>query len=168
MLLAASTATNACGQRIPRSQHGMVMQRVGHTDVTVIYNRPVARGRELFGGVVRWGRTWDPGADSATTIEFSDDVLIDGNPLPAGKYSLWAIPRETGPWTFIFSKAHAIWHTPYPGDEHDELRLDLTPGTGEHMEVLAFYFPVVGPDSATMRLHWGETVIEFPIQTTPN
>lgn len=146
-----------------RSQHGSVSQTVNSTEISLRYNRPVARGRTLFGGVVRYGRLWNPGADSATQIEFSRDVEVAGEPLPAGAYTLWAIP-DTAAWTIIFSTATDVWHVPYPGEQRDALRLEVAPTTGDHMETLAFYFPVVGPSSATLRLHWGTTVIDLPIE----
>lgn len=69
---------------IPWSQRGAVEQRVGFTDVTITYRRPVARGRTLVGGLVRWGRVWNPGADSATTITVSRDIEVEGQPLASG------------------------------------------------------------------------------------
>jgi hypothetical protein len=152
---------DAAGQN-RRSQHGTVGQRIGETEVSIIYNRPVARGRTLYGGIVGWGRTWNPGADSATTIAFGTDVQVNGEPLAAGRYTLWVIPEEREPWTVIFSRATGIWHTPYPAGQ-DALRLRVTPTTGEHMETLAFYFPVVEGTEATLRLHWGTTVVPLTI-----
>jgi hypothetical protein len=155
---------------VPRSQHGTVSQRVGTTEITITYNRPVARGRELFGrsGVVAWGRIWHPGADSSTTITFSKTVRVEGHTLPAGSYTLWAIP-EAPPktWTLIFSRAVNNWHVPYPGESADVLRVTVTPETGAHMEVLAYYFPIVAADSTVLRLHWGATVVPVRIRT-PN
>src|SRR6266849_166481 len=142
--------------QVPRSQHGSVTQRVGTTDIAISYNRPVARGRELFGTLVRWGRMWHPGADSVSTISFSKDVLIDGHALAAGRYSLWTIPdAPPKPWTVIFNRGLGGWHTNYPGEAQDALRLSVTAETGPHMETLAYYFPVVDADSAVLRLQWG-------------
>ncbi|MBI2073147.1 MAG: DUF2911 domain-containing protein [Gemmatimonadetes bacterium] len=156
-------------QGIPFSQHGTVSQRVGYTDIAISYNRPVARGRTLFGGVVRWGRIWNPGADSATTIELSRDVEIEGQPLAAGSYTLWMMPQPAPePWTVIFSKAVHVFHTPYPGERHDALRLTVMPEAGAHMEVLAFYLPVVAPDSAVLRMHWGTTIVPLRIHVHNN
>ncbi len=158
--------TGAYSQGIPFSQHGTVSQRVGFTDISISYNRPVAHGRTLFGdrGVVKWGRVWHPGADSATTITFSKDVLIEGRPLKAGRYTLWTIPQPDT-WTVIFSSAVDVFHTPYPGADKDVLRVEVKPERGEHMEVLAYYFPVVAPDSAVLRLHWGEVIVPIRIST---
>jgi hypothetical protein len=150
----------------PRSQHGSVAQRVGSTDIAISYNRLVARGRELFGGVVHWGRRWHPGADSATTISFSKNVTIDGHALAAGRYTLWTIPEAPPkPWTVIFNRGVDVWHTQYPGDSLDALRLTVTAETGAHMETLAYYFPMVDADSALLRLHWGTVVVPMRIHT---
>jgi hypothetical protein len=155
--------------QVPRSQHGSVSQRVGTTEIAITYNRPVARGRTLFGpdGVVKWGEMWHPGADSATTISFSKAVTIEGQPLAAGRYTVWAIPEPPpAAWTFVFSRGVSVWHTNYPGESKDALRVKVTPETGAHMEVLAYYFPIVGPDSTVLRLHWGETVVPIRIKTS--
>jgi hypothetical protein len=150
----------------PKSQHGTVTQRIAATEVTITYNRPVARGRELFGTLVHWGRRWHPGADSATTISFSKNVTIDGHALPAGRYTIWTIPEAPPkPWTVIFNRGTDVWHTQYPGDSLDALRLTVTPETGAHMETLAYYFPMVDADSAVLRLHWGTVVVPLKIRT---
>ena len=154
----------ACGQGIPFSQHGTVSQRVGFTDIGISYNRPVARGRVLFGKLVKWGQVWHPGADSASTITFSKRVSIEGQPLAAGSYTLWTIP-DTTRWTVIFSRAVHVFHLPYPGESFDVLRIAVTPVQGGHMEVLAYYFPIVGPDSAVLNLHWGTTIVPLHIHT---
>lgn len=155
---------SVCAQAIPWSQHATISQRVGFTDITISYNRPVARGRDLFGALVKWRRVWHPGADSATTIRFSKDVTIEGKPLAAGQYTLWAIP-DTASWTVIVSRAVHVFHIPYPGESHDALRVTVTPLQGSYMEVLAYEFPVVGPDSATLDLHWGTTIVPLRIRT---
>ena len=173
LVLAAAAlvgATAARCQGIPFSQHGSVSQRVGFTDIAIEYNRPVARGRTLFGepgsrAVVKWGEVWHPGADSATTITFSKAVLVEGRPLAAGSYTLWTIPRPDT-WTVIFSRATHVFHIPYPGEASDVLRVDVKPERGEHMDALAYYFPVVAPDSAVLRLHWGTMVVPIHIRTT--
>ena len=150
----------------PRSQHGSVTQRVGSTDIAISYNRPVARGRELFGTLVRWGRIWHPGADSATTISFSKAVTIEGHALAAGRYSLWTIPEAPPkPWTVIFNRGVGGWHTQYPGEPQDALRLTVMPEAGAHMETLTYYFPMVDADSAVLRLHWGTTVVPLKVKT---
>jgi len=143
--------------KVKPSQHGSVSQRIADTTITLEYNRPVARGRELFGKLVPYGRVWCPGADDCTTIELSTKVTVEGQELPAGKYSVWA---EPGPekWIFIFNKQANVFHTRYPAGQ-DALRLEVTPRTGSHMETLAFYFPAVDGHKGELALHWGTVVV---------
>ena len=147
---------------VQASQSGSVSQTVATTEITIVYDRPVARGRELFGGIVAYGEIWNPGANDATKASFSQSVTINGMPLPAGDYSIWAIP-DPNEWTVIFNRAADVYHEPYPGEEHEELRLMVTPESGQHMETLAFYFPAVEKKDAVLRLHWGETVVPLAI-----
>jgi hypothetical protein len=153
---------NVDPNEIRKSQHATVSQNIAHTTITIIYNRPVARGRELFGRLVPWGKPWCPGADTATTISVSRDVLINGATLPAGTYSVWAIPDSTR-WTMIFSHAAKTFHIPYP-EGRDALRVPAVPRAGPHMESLAFYFPAVDSTRAELDLHWGETVVPMAIE----
>src|SRR5712671_1833250 len=125
--LLALNAPIARAQGYPFSQRGSVTQMVAFTEISVVYGRPVARGRELFGALVPWDSVWHPGADSATRVTFSHDVLLEGKPLRAGEYTLWLIPREHAPWTVIASRAAHVFHKPYPGARFDVLRLDVTP-----------------------------------------
>lgn len=151
--------------QFPRSQHGLVTQRIQGIEVSISYNRPVARGRQLFGSLVRWDRIWHPGADSATTISFSKDVTINGQPLSAGRYSLWTIPAEPPkPWTVIFNRGVGGWHTNYPGESQDALRLTVSTDSGPHFETLTYYFPMVDADSALLQLHWGTTIVPMMIR----
>jgi hypothetical protein len=160
-LLALGCARSGA-QQVKASQSGTVSQDVGDTKIALAYDRPVARGRALFGALVPFGRVWMPGANWATTFEVDHDVRIGGAPLAAGKYSLWTIPGAEE-WVVIFSKRARAFHTRYPEGE-DALRVTVRPTTGAHMETLAFYFPVVGPDSAMLDLHWGTTVVPIAIR----
>ena len=143
------------------SQHGSVSQRVNETTITIEYNRPVARGRELFGALVPWGRIWCPCADDATTIEVSTAVRLNGEDLPAGRYSIWTEPQPDR-WTVIFNRRHDAWHTKYP-EGQDALRLQVAPRSGAHMETMSFYFPVVDGRKAELVLHWGSVVVPMAI-----
>ena len=151
-------------QGFPFSQRGSVSQTVAFTDITITYGRPVARGRELFGQLVPWDSVWHPGADSATRIAFSREVLLEGQRLAAGEYSLWVIPRESKPWTVILSRKAHVFHRPYPGTDFDALRVEVQPQSGMHMETLAIYFPVVLRDTTVLRVHWGTTMIPIRIK----
>jgi hypothetical protein len=159
-------ALPACAhaQGYPFSQRGTISQTVAFTTLSIEYGRPVARGRPLFGQLVPWDSIWHPGADSATRITFSKNVLIEGKPLGAGEYTLWLIPRATAPWTVIFSRAAHVFHKPYPGARFDVLRVDVTPEQASQMESFAIYFPMVLRDEAIMRLHWGTTAVPLRIK----
>jgi hypothetical protein len=161
-VIAAVYACDAAAQRTKPSQTGTVSQEVGSTKIAITYDRPVARGRELFGKLVKYGEYWTPGANWATTIELSDDVLVEEQPLAKGKYSIWSIPGEKE-WTIIFSKRDRVFHTRYPEGD-DVLRIKVQSIAGEHMETLAYYFPVVGPDSAVLHIHWGNTIVPINIK----
>jgi Protein of unknown function (DUF2911) len=162
--LLALSGPPARSQGFPFSQRGSVTQMVAFTRISATYGRPVARGRVLFGALVPWDSVWHPGADSATRVTFSRDVLIEGKPMRAGEYSLWLIPREVGPWTVILSRAANVFHKPYPGANFDALRVDVTPEQASHMESLAIYSPVVLRDETVLRLHWGTTAVPLRIK----
>ncbi len=154
--------------QVPRSQHGTVTQRVGTTDITISYNRPVARGRTLFGddGVVHWGRLWHPGADSVTTISFNKEITVEGHALAAGRYSLWTITaKPPEQWTVIFNRGVGGWHTNYPGESQDALRIKVATETGPPIETLTWFFPMVDADSALLRLQWGTVIVPIRIRT---
>jgi hypothetical protein len=126
----------------------------------------VARGRELFGSLVSWGEVWCPGADTATALRINTDIRIDDQPLPAGAYSIFMIPDSSAAWTVIFSRSQPVWHTRYPGESQDQLRLRVMPRRGEHMETLAWYFPEVEGETATLVMHWGSTVLPMRIRVS--
>jgi hypothetical protein len=146
----------------PASQHGTVSQTVNHTIVTVGYDRPVARGRELFGGILEWDVTWTPGANRATWIDVSTPFTFEGHELEAGRYGLWMVTHETEPWEVILVGQWDTHHS-YFSFETEKLRIRVSPEPGAHMEALAFYFPVVGPYETTLRMHWGETILPLRI-----
>jgi Protein of unknown function (DUF2911) len=163
--LLAFTATAPCSaQGYPFSQRGDVHQSVAFTTIGVEYGRPTARGRALFGALVPWDSVWHPGADSATRITLSHDVLLEGHPIAAGEYSAWLIPRARGPWTFILSRAAHTFHKPYPGSANDLIRLETPPVHLSHVETLAIYFPMVLRDEAVLRIHWGETGVDLHLK----
>ena len=123
-------ATHAQGYPFSQRQH--LTQNVALTEISLEYGRPVARGRELFGKLVPWDTIWHPGADAATRITFKHDVLLEGQELKAGTYSLWLIPRPNSAWTFIVSKAANVSHLDYAGPSKDAMRVDIMPETQSH------------------------------------
>lgn len=159
-----STPLSSCAQDIRKSQLASVSQMIGTARIEIIYRRPVARGRDLFGSLVPWGHLWSPSADSAAVFSTTKDLTIAGGKLPAGKYSLWAIPDKDS-WTVVFSSATPAFHLRYT-EGKDVLRVRAKPRAGDHMESLAFYFPMIDADSAELALHWGKTVVPMAIKAS--
>jgi hypothetical protein len=93
------------------SPKSVINQVVGLTDVEVVYSRPSARGRAVFGNLVPFGQLWRTGANENTTVSFSDDVMIDGKTLKKGKYALYTIPSIQS-WEVIFYTATDNWGNP--------------------------------------------------------
>jgi hypothetical protein len=135
---------------------------IGTAKIEIVYRRPVARGRDLFGALVPMGRIWSPSADTAAVFSTTKDLELDGSKLPAGRYSVWAIPDREN-WTIIFSSVAQAFHLRYP-DGKDALRIHAKAKTGDHMETLAFYFPMVDEDSAELDLHWGKTIVPISVK----
>ena len=144
------------------SQHGTLSQTVNKTEIRLEFDRPVARGRELFGELVEWDAIWTPGANRATWIEFSEPVTVDGHEMPKGRYAIWMVPKESGSWEVVFVNEWDTHHGMFPFDS-EVLRIEAASEQGAHMETLAYYFPVVGPYEATLRMHWGSTIVPLHI-----
>ena len=112
---------------IPRvSQRGTVSQRIGLSDITIVYHRPEVGGREIWGKTVPFGKVWRSGANENTTISFTDDVTIEGKPLAAGTYGLHTIP-DKDQWTIIFSKNSTSWGSFSYDEKEDALRVTVKP-----------------------------------------
>ncbi|MGI8497509.1 MAG: DUF2911 domain-containing protein [Gemmatimonadaceae bacterium] len=161
--LASAIPAIGCAQPARKSQLATVSQQIADTRVEIVYRRPVARGRALFGALVPWGKIWTPSADSAAIMTISGPLDVNGRRLPTGSYAVWAIPDSTA-WTLVFSSVARTFHLTYPPDK-DVLRVQAAPRRGEHMETLAFYFPVVDADSAMLHLHWGTTIVPVTLRT---
>lgn len=150
---------------LPRvSQKASVMQTVGLTDVTIMYNRPGVKGRVIWGGLVPYDKVWRTGANEATTITLSQAVKINGQPLPAGTYSFHTIPGKTS-WTLIFNKTAEQWGSYDYDASKDALRIQVTPVAGPNQEWMAFSFSDVANDHATVELAWEKLRIPFKIET---
>ena len=140
-----------------------MLQMLDSNQIRVRYIRPVARGRALFGSLVRYGKVWTPSADSAMLISFSRDVEIEGKPLKAGSYSVWAIP-DSAQWTLIFSKTARAFHLNYPEGD-DALRVTARVQSLPHVETLTASFPLVDARKEVFQLQWGTTAVPVRIET---
>lgn len=149
------------------SPNATVSQEVGYTDVSLTFGRPGVKGRTIWGELVPYadedGQPWVAGANGTTTIEFEEDVKINGNALPAGKYGLHVIPSKED-WIFIFSTdAGRFSIMSYTKDE-DALRITVTPEAAPHLEWLMYEFDKVSDLSATLSLHWEKIRASFTIE----
>jgi tetratricopeptide (TPR) repeat protein len=148
---------------LPRdSQHSVITQRIGITDITINYHRPLVKGRTIWGKVVPYNEVWRTGANENTTITVTDPVSIEGKPLAKGVYALFTIPGENQ-WTIIFSKVHTAWGSFTYKEAGDALRVTVKPQASEAHEALTFDFDDVKADSAVATLRWEKLAVPFKI-----
>lgn len=153
---------------LPRqSQHALITQRIGITDITINYHRPLANGRQIWGKVVPYGQVWRAGANENTTITFSDPVVIEGQALDKGTYGLHMIPGENQ-WTVIFSKDANAWGSFSYKQDADALRVTVKPQTTELHDALAYDFDDLKPDSAVVTLRWDKVAVPFKVAVNVN
>ena len=124
--------------------------------VTIDYSSPRAKGRKIYGGLVPYGDVWRLGANEATTFAPSSDVTVGGTKVPAGSYTLFAIPNQDK-WTLVISKKTGEWGTKYPGADSDLGRVDMkTSSLPSAMENFTITFDKSG-SGCTMRVEWEKT-----------
>jgi tetratricopeptide (TPR) repeat protein len=153
---------------LPRqSQHALLSQRIGITDITINYHRPLANSRQIWGKVVPYGEVWRAGANENTTIAFSDPVTIEGQSLDKGTYGLHMIPGENQ-WTVIFSKNSTSWGSFTYKQEEDALRVNIKPQTAELHDALAYDFDQLKPDSAVITMRWEKVAVPFKVAVKVN
>ena len=145
------------------SPNAVVGQTVGTTDVTVTYGRPSVREREVFGALVPYGEVWRTGANEASTITVSGDVVIEGEPLAAGTYALFTIPGE-GAWTVVFNRTAAQWGAFNYDEAEDALRVEVEPAEAPMQEQFEVRFENTSADTTTMLLHWD--TVGVPVRIT--
>ncbi|GAC1446556.1 MAG: hypothetical protein NVSMB56_06360 [Pyrinomonadaceae bacterium] len=175
--------------RLPRpSQKANVMQTIGVTDVTITYSRPAVKGRKIWGDaqaagsanttatlddsrqrakdapLVPYGHVWRTGANEATVFVVSDDVLINGQKLAAGTYSLHTIPGRDE-WTIIFNSDAGQWGSFTYDEKKDALRVKAKPQlVADNQELLTFEIPAVSPKSAQVVLRWEKVSVPFTVE----
>ncbi len=153
---------------LPRaSQHALVSQRIGITDITINYHRPLANGRQIWGKVVPYGQVWRAGANENTTITFTDPVTIEGQALDKGTYGLHMIPGEKE-WTVIFSKDSRAWGAFSYKQADDALRVTVTPQPAEMHDALTYDFDDVKPDSSVVTMRWEKVAVPFKVHVDVN
>ena len=143
-------------------------QMVGLTDVEVEYSRPGVKGRNIFGDLVPFGKVWRTGANSNTTISFSEDVLIDGKTLKKGKYALYTMPKVES-WDIIFYSKTDNWGNPEVWDESDvALRATVVPQMlNKNVENLTIDINNLDNNFGYLNISWDKTIasLKFEVPT---
>ena len=148
----------------PRAE---VAQRIGLTDIEVVYHRPAVNDRDVWGTVIPRDGTpvWRTGANENTVVSFSTDVTVQGQALPAGTYGLHSIPGQPaaeGDWTIVFSKDTQAWGSFAYNQENDALRVTAKPQSAPHKERFEISFDNLENDSADLILRWAE--VSVPVE----
>ncbi|MGA7292653.1 MAG: DUF2911 domain-containing protein [Terriglobales bacterium] len=148
---------------LPRqSQRAEVEQRIGLTEITIIYHRPLVNNRKVWGDLVPYGQVWRAGANENTTITFSDPVQIEGKTLDSGTYGLHMIPNADE-WTIIFSKNSTSWGSFTYNQAEDALRVNVKPMPADMHNALTYDFDQLQPDSAVIELEWEKLAVPFKV-----
>lgn len=155
MLLAGLFVMPACSQN-RKSPH----ETVKSEGIEVTYGRPYKKGRDIFGSLEKYGKVWRTGADEATTITFSKDAIVGGQPVKAGTYTLFTIPNENE-WTIILNGQLGQWGA-YEYDKHkskDVLQVKV-PVTklNDPVEQLTIRFA-----GSNMIIEWDKTQVAVPV-----
>jgi hypothetical protein len=161
--LAGGTIPVASNAQIQASEAAVVGQTIDGTTLTLEYSRPLVRGRELFGGIVPWNVVWTPGANWATTFDVDKDIKLNGVDVPAGKYSVWAIPREDQ-WLMMLNPDPKIFHFMKPDSTQATVHIPVDPEKGEHTEMLTWSFSRVRGDFAVLEMAWGDAVLPMQVE----
>src|SRR5277367_3459732 len=165
MLLAASLAAQTPKVDFPAASPACTLkQRVGLTDIEIVYSRPGVKDRTIFGGIVPYGQVWRTGANGATKVTFSTPVKLNGTEIPAGSYALFTIPGEDE-WTIIINKGASQWGAFQYDEKADVARFKVTPmQLAEQIETFTVEFNLIRDESAVMNLVWDHTVVPVKLE----
>jgi hypothetical protein len=165
ILLAASLAAQTPKVDFPAASPACTLkQRVGLTDIEIVYSRPGVKNRTIFGGIVPYGQVWRTGANSATKVTFSTPVKLNGTEIPAGTYALFTIPGEDE-WTIIINKGASQWGAFQYDEKADVARFKVTPmQLAEQIETFTVEFNLIRDESAVMNLVWDHTVVPIKLE----
>lgn len=165
-LVLGATAGVAAAQQLelPRkSPNAKITQTVGVTDITVEYSSPAVRGRKIRGGLVPYNQVWRAGANAATKVTFSRDVVVGNSAVPAGSYAFFVIPAP-GKWTLILNKdANQFGAFTYKKQD-DLVRVEVKPQPAPMRERLAYGFSSFSDDKAALDLEWEKVKVSLPIK----
>jgi hypothetical protein len=123
-VLATVVSLSSCAQNPPASPAATATGKVGNANITINYNSPSVKGRQIWGGLVPYDKVWRAGANQATTLEVDHDVTVEGKKLPAGKYSFFATPGEKE-WTIILNSETGQWGIKRGGEANRDPAKDV-------------------------------------------
>ena len=159
----------ALGAQVPTlvlpkaSQRATVSQTVGLTTVSISYDRPAVKGREVWGKLVPYDSVWRAGANENTVIAFSSPVRVGGKELRAGRYGVHMIPTAED-WTVILSNQADAWGSFSYDPKEDAVRLTAVPVEAPFEESLAYTLDDPGTGSVTATLHWEKLAVPFTVE----
>lgn len=146
------------------SPPALVRDQVGLTTIEIEYSRPSVRGRRIFGGLVPYGDVWRTGANAATKITFSSDVVFQGQPVEAGTYGLFSIPGESQ-WTVILNAAPEQWGSYAYDASRDVVRVMADAQTlDDPVETMRLGMDMLEDDSGLLTIEWSTTRVQVPIE----
>ena len=149
---------SAQAQKTSKSPAAKTQGTVGSATITIDYSQPSARERKVMGGLVPYGQVWRTGANNATVFTVDQNVKIEGQTLPAGKYALFTIPGQDE-WVIIFNKKYDQWGAFNYNEEDDALRVSVQPEQSAQF-VEAF---TIGVDGGVVNLAWENTNVKFRV-----
>jgi hypothetical protein len=133
--------------------------------IELSYSRPSIKGRTIFGNLVPYDKVWRTGANSATTLTFSNDVTIGGKLIKAGKYGLLSIPGQSN-WILIITKDLDVTSPAAYKPENDVVRVPVTPQTLPFsIESMTIEFADITGNSLNLVIYWDNTIVTLPITT---
>lgn len=138
-------------------------QEVGLGNIEIIYSRPGAKGRKVFGDLVPYGQLWRTGANEATRITFSEPVEIGGKKIDSGSYVLYCIPN-VDVWEIILNKGLQNWGTESYSENKDVVRFKIVPLKNKiSVETFTIQLNEIKPESCTIELLWEKKIIRIPV-----
>lgn len=147
----------------PASSTQSITQGLGIKNVTLTYQRPNINGRTIFGELVPYGQPWRTGANLIPAIVFEEEVTIEGNKVPAGKYGIITLPNPNE-WVIILTKNVEQWGTYQYKQEEDFLRFTVKPqALANTVETFTMNFEDVTTKSAKLSIAWEKTKVAFNI-----
>ncbi|MFN2501388.1 MAG: DUF2911 domain-containing protein [Pyrinomonadaceae bacterium] len=188
-LIAGGAFAVSAQLRVPRpSQKASVIQTIGVTDLSITYSRPGVKGRKIWGDappdvyakgeatlddqnkrpagmpIVPYGHVWRTGANEATQFVVTDDVLINGQPLAAGSYSLHTIPGKDR-WVIVFNGQANQWGSFNYDPKNDTLRVKAKPqATADHQEFFAFTIDPTADNAVQVSIRWEKVRVPFTVE----